>query len=374
MPATPAPLPPQPGDLLVLVGTMKGAFLYRTGAARDRLDVSGPHFPGAAVYALGYDDRAGRQRLWASASNAFFGTHLRWSDDFGATWADPVDPLLSFPEETGAALANVWQIALPANQPDVVYAGTEPAALFRSADGGASFELVRGLWDHPHREKWEPGGGGLGLHTILPHPADPDRVLVAISTGGVYQTEDGGKSWTPTNRGIRADFLPAEESEWGQCVHKVSRSGADPDRLFLQNHGGLYRSDDGGRSWNDIGNGVPSDFGFPMVAHPRATGTAYCIPLESPGWRCTPDGRMRVYRTTDAGASWQPLTGGLPQQDAHLTILRDGFTHDPLEPTGLWFGTRDGRLFGSADEGETWREYADGLPPVVCVKTAVIGP
>ncbi len=372
MPPTAVPLAPQSGDLLVLVGTMKGAFLYRSGPDRRQLEVSGPHLPGMAVYAMAYDGRAGRQRLWAAAANAFFGTSLRWSDDWGATWAEPAEPLLSFPEDTEAALGNVWQIAVPESQPDVVYAGVEPAALFRSTDGGSSFELVRELWDHPHRSKWEPGGGGLGLHTVLPHPADSDRMLVAISAGGVYRTEDGGKSWTASNTGIRAEFMPDPMPEFGQCVHKVSRDGADPDRLFMQNHGGLYRSDDGGKSWNDIANGVPSDFGFPMVTHPRHPNTAYCIPLESPGWRATPEGKMRVYRTTDGGGSWEPLTEGLPQHDAHLTVLRDSFTADVLEPAGLWFGTRDGRVFGSADEGATWREYADGLPPVTCVKTAVV--
>ena len=362
---------PQAGDLLLMVGTMKGAFLVHSGPDRSEFTVSGPHITGASVYAMAYDGRAGRQRLYAGAQSFFFGTQLRHSDDFGATWAEPTEPLIAFPEDTEASLENIWQINLPADEPDVIQVGVEPAALFRSEDVGATFTLNRGLWDHPQRPRWEPGGGGLCMHTIVPTPGNPQETLVAVSAAGAYRTEDGGQSWAPSNEGIRVDFGPEKFPEFGQCVHKISRDAADPTRLFLQNHGGLYRSDDSGRSWNDIGEGVPSDFGFAMVTHPREANTAYCVPIDSAEWRCTPEGRMRVYRTTD-GKSWEPLTEGLPQEDAHLTILRDGFCADSLDPAGLWFGTRTGQVYGSNDEGESWRLVADLLPPVVCVKAAVV--
>jgi photosystem II stability/assembly factor-like uncharacterized protein len=257
-------------------------------------------------------------------------------------------------------------------EPDVVYVGVEPAALFRSTDGGQSFELVRGLWDHPHRPTWQPGGGGLCLHTIVLDERDPDRLTVAISTGGVYRSDDHGQTWRPSNSGIRAEFMPEDQRfpEYGQCVHKVARDAGNPDRLFLQNHGGIYRSDDDGATWNDIGAGVPSDFGFPMVAHPRMSGTAYVIPNGSAFNRWTPEAKCRVYRTSDCGASWQGLTAGLPQKDAFITVLRDAFTSDAV--SGLYFGTRSGELYASTDDGETWETLAEHLPPVLMVRAATL--
>jgi photosystem II stability/assembly factor-like uncharacterized protein len=234
---------------------------------------------------------------------------------------------------------------------------------------------MRGLWDHAHRPTWMPGGGGLCLHTILVHPEDPNRLLVAISTGGVYKSDDAGATWAPHNTGIRAEFMPEDQRypEYGQCVHKVARDATNPDRLFAQNHFGLYRSDDGGDTWNDIANGVPSDFGFPMVAHPKQAGTAYIIPLNSDLKRWSAENKLRVYRTTDSGASWTPLTQGLPQGDAYVTVLRDAFATDGEDPTGLYFGTRGGEVFGSQDEGESWTLMADHLPPVVCVRAYGLG-
>jgi photosystem II stability/assembly factor-like uncharacterized protein len=358
--------------LLLMVGTMKGLFLF-TGPDRDHLTVTGPHLPGRAVYSAVYDGRNGRSRILASASSMHWGASLVTSDDLGATWVEPEMPTVAFPDDAEAALANIWQLELGhESQPDVVYAGVEPAALFRSDDAGKSFELVRGLWDHPHRTQWQPGGGGLCLHTVLPHPTDPAKMGIAVSAAGFYRTDDGGTTWSAANKGIKAPFLPDPDVEFGQCVHKVARDPGNPERLFLQHHWGIYRSDDGGGSWQDVGNGVPSDFGFPMVTHPRQADTAYCIPLESDAVRLTPDAQIRVYRTTDAGGSWSPLGTGLPTTDAHATILRDGFAADSLDPVGLWFGTRGGQLYGSADEGGTWREVAPLLPPVTCVKTAVL--
>jgi len=360
-------------DILLMVGTTKGAFLFRGAADRQSFEPTGPYFPGESIYALCFDGRAGRRRVLAATESSHWGAVVRCSDDLGATWSDPAEGNVRFPEGTGAALTRVWQLRPAGDErPDTVYAGVEPAALFRSDDAGETFELVRELWDHPHRSHWQPGGGGLCLHTVLPDPADPDRILVAISTGGVYRSDDGGKSWQARNQGVRAGFLPGPEPEFGQCVHKVAQAAGRPDTLYLQNHGGLYRSDDGAESWTDIANGVPSDFGFPIVAHPGDPDTAYVIPLESDRFRCTPDGKARVYRTRDAGSSWEPLGEGLPQRGAYLTVLRDGFASDAMAPAGLYFGTRTGEVFASADEGERWRLVAGWLPPVLCVRAAVL--
>ena len=370
---SPQHVDPQDGDVLLLVGTMKGAFLLRSDARRERWEMGGPYFPGSAVYAMAYDGRGGRHRLWAGPQSMHWGGLLSSSDDFGRSWTNPEEANVKFPEGTGAALKQIWQIVPGrAAEPGTLYCGVEPAALFVSRDDGDSWRLLEGLWNHPHRPLWEPGGGGLCLHTILLDPADPQRLRIAISTGGMYASEDGGASWRPSNRGVRADFLPEKYPEFGQCVHKVVQSKRRPERMFLQNHWGLYRSDDRGESWTDIANGVPSDFGFGLTIHPEDPDCAWIVPLESDQFRCTPEGRLRVYRTRDAGASWQPLAEGLPQKDAYETVLRDAMAVDPLAPAGVYFGTRSGKLFTSADEGDRWTEVMDGLPPVVSVKAAVI--
>jgi hypothetical protein len=363
------------GDVILLVGTTKGAFLFSADADRRHFEADGPHFPGQSIYAMAFDGRGGRRRLLAGTGSSHWGAVVRWSDDLGKTWADPAEGNVRFPSSTGASLNQIWQLRPDGDQrPDTVWAGVEPAALFRSDDGGETFGLVQGLWDHPHRPRWQPGGGGLCLHTVLPHPTDPERIWVAISTGGVYRSDDGGGSWRSRNQGVRAQFLPEPDRypEFGQCVHKIALAAGRPDRLYLQNHWGLYRTDDGGDQWEDMANGVPSDFGFPIVAHPGDPDTAYIIPLISDEFRCTPDARMQVFRTRDAGASWEPLGAGLPQREAYLTVLRDGFASDGLDPAGLYFGTRTGELFASTDEGADWRLVAEWLPPVTCVKAAVV--
>ncbi len=362
------------GDVLLMVGTTKGAFLLRSNSQRSRWQVGGPYFHGNAVYSMAYDGRAGRHRVWASTQSMLWGTVLRWSNDFGKTWTDPLEANLKFPADSGASLKNIWQICLgPVEEPDVLYCGVEPAALFESRDAGETWSLVRGLYDHPHRPRWMPGFGGLALHTILLHPTDRNRMCVAISAGGVYATEDGGCSWEARNRGIRVTFMAEQFPEFGQCVHKVAMHPARPERLFLQNHSGLYRSDDAGVTWQDIANGVPSDFGFAMTMHPRDPNSLYILPVESGEFRCTPDGRLRVYRTCNAGSSWEPLARGLPQKGAYETVLRDAMTVDSLAPVGIYFGTRSGTLYGSGDEGKNWKKILDGLPSIVCVKHAIVG-
>jgi len=364
---------PTVGDSLVLVGTMKGAFILRTDAARRSWEVGGPYFPGHAVYALAYDTRDRRQRLWAGPNSMHWGVMLHASDDFGKTWTNPVVANVKFPQGTGATLKQIWQIApWRASERDTLYCGVEPAALFVSRDAGETWSLVEGLWNHPQRPKWQPGGGGLCLHTILLDPEREGTIRVAISTAGMYVTEDGGATWRASNTGVRAQFLPDKYPEFGQCVHKVAQSKQRPTRMFLQNHWGLYRSDDRGETWTDIANGVPSDFGFPVAIHPRQDDTAWIVPLESDEFRCTPGGKLRVYRTRDAGAHWQPLASGLPQDGAYETVLRDGMSVDGLSPAGVYFGTRSGKVFASANEGDDWSLLVDGLPPVIAVKTAVV--
>jgi serine/threonine protein kinase len=360
------------GDFLLLVGTIKGAFILRSNARRGSWEVGGPYFHGHAVYALAYDGRGGQHRIWAS-TQSIWGTLLRSSDDFGKSWTNPLDAAIRFPADAGVSLTNMWQIALgPDDEPNVLYCGVEPAALFETRDAGESWSLVRGLFDHPHRPRWMPGNGGLALHTIVLDPGNKQRMYVAISSGGVYRTEDGGSSWTSQNRGIRADFMPNRYPEFGQCVHKIAMHPSRPERLFLQNHWGLYRSDDHAENWIDIANAVPSDFGFPIVVHPRNPDYVYVVPVESDQFRCACDGRLRVYRTRNAGASWEALTRGLPQKGAYETVLRDSMITDSFEPAGIYFGTRSGQLFGSRDEGRTWQKILEGLPAIVCVRSAFV--
>lgn len=360
------------GDFLLLVGTTKGAFILRSNRRRERWDVGGPYFHGHQVYAMAYDGRAGRHRIWAS-TQSYWGTLLRSSDDFGKSWTNPQQTPIRFPTDAGVSLMNIWQITLGRpEEPDVLYCGVEPAALFHSRDAGETWSLVRGLFDHPHRPRWMPGNGGLALHSVLLDPTNPQRMYVAISSGGVYRTDDGGLTWTAKNHGVRALFLPDKYPEFGQCVHKIVLHPSRPERIFLQNHWGLYRSDDAGESWTDIANGVPSDFGFAMLVHPCNADCVYIVPVESDEFRCSCDGRLRVYRTHNAGASWEPLMRGLPQKRAYETVLRDALVADALDPLGIFFGTRSGQLFGSRDEGKTWEKILEGLPAIVCVRTAVV--
>jgi photosystem II stability/assembly factor-like uncharacterized protein len=362
--------------VLLAVGTRKGLFLaHRPVSRRAEPDweFDGPHFPDQAVYSVAVDTRpAAGPRLLVGADSAHWGPSVFSSTDLGASWEEPAQPAVRFPEDTGASLERVWQLQpAGADEPEVVYAGTEPAALFRSEDGGRSFALLRGLWDHPTRPSWEPGGGGLGLHTVLSRPGG--ELAVAVSTGGVYRSLDGGGSWAPSNRGVQAVFLPDPHPEHGQCVHKVARDAERPDRLYLQNHWGVYRSDDAGVSWTDIGAGLPSDFGFPVATHPRRGGVAYLFPLNADSDRVPAGRRCRVYRTEDAGQSWQELTDGLPAGPHFGTVLRDALCTDDADPAGVYFGNRNGEVYGSADEGDSWQQVARHLPDVLCVRAVVAG-
>jgi photosystem II stability/assembly factor-like uncharacterized protein len=355
---------------VLMAGTRKGLWLGRSDEARTAWRFDGPHFDVEEVYSTLVDRRGGRTRLFAGCSSLWLGPLVRRSDDGGATWQEAA---VTFPDDIDASVARVWQL-VPGTDEQTVWAGTEPGALFRSTDGGESFSLVRGLWEHPHRPQWAAGFGGQAFHTILPHPADPDSVTVAISTGGVYQTHDGGETWEPRNQGIRAEFLPEGQQypEFGQCVHKIARDPVRPERLYLQNHGGVYRSDDEGRSWVSIAAGLPAEFGFTVVAHPREGDTLYVFPIQAGEHRYPPEAKARVWRSRDAGETWEELAGGLPDR-FFVAVMRDAMCTDGLDdgrPVGLYFGARNGAVWGSADEGETWRQLVCDLPDVMVVRAA----
>lgn len=358
---------------MLAIGTGKGLFLAESTDGRATWRLSGPHHPMTAVYAAAIDTRRSTPRLLAGVTSSHFGPSVATSDDLGETWREPARAPVAFPTDTDASLKRVWQLAPgPPSQPDLVYAGTQPSALFVSHDGGETYELVRALWDHPHRPEWAAGFGGQAVHTVLPHPEDTGTVLVAMSTGGVYRTVDGGKSWQASNTGIKAYFFPDSWPEFGQCVHKVARDQADPQRLYAQNHHGVYRSDDDGVTWTSIADGLPSDFGFAMVAHPRRPGVIWNFPLTADAERFPVERRCRVFRSTDAGGSWEPMTRGLPTVPFYPSVLRDAMCTDNADPAGVYFGTRSGEVFASRDEGASWTQVAAHLPDVLCVRAAEV--
>ena len=357
---------------VVLAGTRKGMWIGTSDEARTEWSWTGPHFPMEEVYSCMVDTRGGATRLLAGVSSPWLGPQVRRSDDLGASWQETPGGAVAFPEDAGAAVERVWQLQ-PGVEDAVVWAGTEPGAIFRSTDRGETFQLERALWDHPHRQEWNAGFGGQAFHTLLPHPSDPRSLVAAISTGGVYRTSDGGASWAPANQGVKAEFFPGERNfpEFGQCVHKVSRS-SDPDRLYLQNHGGVYRSDNGGDSWDDIAVGLPSEFGFPIVADPHDPDTVFVFPLSDATGRWPVEGHARVWRSRDAGATWEPLGGGDLPDGFFVAVMRDAMCHDGRDPLGLYVGGRNGSVFASADGGGSWQEIIRDLPDVMVVRAAAI--
>jgi photosystem II stability/assembly factor-like uncharacterized protein len=357
---------------VLMIGTRKGLWVATSDEDRRSWSLHGPDELRSEVHAVAVDTRGDNPRLFMASRHWHWGPQVLRSDDLGQTWDTGPEGAIRFPEDTGRSLEAVWSIAPSAAEPGVVWAGTEPSALFRSTDGGNSFTMVRALWDHPHREQWGAGFGGQAIHTVLPHPTDPQRVTVAMSTGGVYRTSDGGDSWEPANQGIKAEFMPGDLHfpEFGQCVHKVARDAADPDRLYAQNHGGVYRSDNAGDSWDYIADGLPSEFGFPVVAHPRTAGTIFIFPLEGADGRFPVGGVCRVYRSRDAGDTWDELNKGLPDYGFYTGVMRDAMCVDDGEPAGVYFGSRDGSVFASNDEGDTWGVVAEHLPDVLSIRAA----
>lgn len=350
----------------LLVGTRKGLFVLR-GERAAAMDVAARAFEGQEVEYAIKDPRTGT--YFASVTNPYFGPRIYFTSDPAGKWDHGEGP--AFPEDTEATVTRIWRIE-PAEEDGVLYAGVAPAALFRSKDGGRSWELNRPLWDVPGREKWEGGAGGLCLHSIATWPDDPSKLAIGISAAGVWITDDGGESWHQAVEGLVPRYVPedARATNTSFCVHNMHRSPVEPTTLYMQFHGGVYRSEDAGETWQDIGSrgDLPSDFGFPMVVDPRRADRAWVIPLVADVDRVTPEGKVRVFTTGDRGESWQASSDGLPQDDAYLTILRQAFCHDGQQPLGLYFGATSGEVFGSSDEGATWATVASRLPPVLSVR------
>ena len=366
--------------VVLSIGTKKGLFVAEGSKTRRSFSLRGPFGTGVSVYATLIDDR-GAPRIFASSCNAFFGMKLLRSTDLGKSFKE-TQSAPAFPKEDGRALANIWSLETGDGRKEL-WCGVEPASLFRSDDGGDTWEMVDGISNHEHARKWNPGNGGLCLHTII---RDGSRMHLGISTGGHYMSEDAGKTFNASNTGVGAGFSPDPYPEFGQCVHKIARHDDAPGRLYMQNHGGwsdwngpggprpdigVLRSDDHGKTWRSIAKGLPSDFGFPIVVHPHDADTVYVMPLE-PATRTCPGGAPAIWRSEDGGDSWRKLTKGLPKKQSYFTILRDAMTIDDLKSPALYFGTTTGQLWMGHDGGEEWECLFDSLPPVNVVKVAVV--
>lgn len=355
--------------ILILIGTKKGLFVAESDDYRKNWRLRGPYCNTWPIHHAILDPATGA--IHAAGGNEWFGPAVWTSRDLGATWTHSSAGLAY--AEGEEPISAVWSLAPGHDR--TLYAGVQPAGLFRSADGGESWTHVNGLRDHPSRPHWNPGGAGLILHSLVPHPKDPNRIWVGISSAGVFGSDDGGATWEPRNKGTRADYFPEDQRypELGQCVHCLVLAPGTDQLLYQQNHCGMYRSDDGGRSWTSMENGLPSSFGFPAAVHPRDAGTVYLIPLngDSAG-RFMPDAATAVWRTRDGGGTWQPMRDGLPQENAYFGVLRQAMAVDAMEPAGVYFGTGSGELYASADEGDSWTQIVAHLPTISSVETHVL--
>lgn len=354
--------------VILAVGTKKGAFLLESGVEREKWDVSGPYLAGQSVMHMAYDER--NRTLLAASYDFWFGARVYRSADYGRTWNEPVSAP-RFPEGAETQVENIWSVAPGrTSEPGVVYASVQPAALFKSMDGGDSWQHVETLNQHPTVSTWNPSAGGLCMHSIILDPSNENRMSVAVSAGGFYATEDGGKTWEPRNQGVRADFLggpPPVYAESGQCVHHVGMHPSNPSRLYQQNHCGVYRSDDFGKSWTEITNGLPSEWGLSMAVHPHDPNGIYVCVAISQMEHWPAEGRFTLWRTRDAGGSWEQLSQGLPQRDAFLNVHREGLSTDRESPCGVYVGANTGQLFMSRDEGKTWAAAPAMFPSISSV-------
>src|ERR671938_216358 len=365
----------------VLVGTRKGAFILTADGKRQKWDVSGPFFGGWEIYHL-KGSPADPNRLYASQCSDWFGQQIQRSNDGGQTW-EPVGNQFVYDGVPGThqwydgtphpwEFKRVWHLEPSLDDPDTVYAGVEDAALFRSTDGGQSWHELAGLRGHGSGPSWQPGAGGMCLHTILLDPSDPERMFIAISAAGAFRTDDAGKTWRPINRGLKSEGIPDPTAEVGHCVHRIAMHRSRPDVLFMQKHWDVMRSDNAGESWQEVSGNLPTDFGFVIDVHAHEPETIYVVPIKSDSEHFPLDGKLRVYRSRTGGNEWEALTTGLPQSDCYVNVLRDAMAVDRHESCGVYFGTTGGQVYGSADAGDTWKAIVRGLPPVLSVEVQTI--
>ncbi|MFQ5663293.1 MAG: exo-alpha-sialidase [Terriglobia bacterium] len=352
------------------VGTRKGGFLFRSDGRRKTWKVEGPFFAGWEVNHLRRDPRTGH--LWAAINTSWWGNDLQVSTNNGRSWRK-ASAGLGFAPDRGLTLKRIWHVAPDRNaRPETLWCGVDPGALFRSDDAGKNWYEVKGLNQHPSRERWQPGGGGMMVHAIIPDPARPQRIYVGISAAGCFRSDDDGQSWQPLNRGVLADFLPNKFPAVGQCVHRMVLSPANPDWLFQQNHCGVYRSRDAAENWEDVSDGLPSRFGFPMAVHPHEPETLYVVPEISPEYRYVCDARLRVYRSRTGGRSWQRLTRGLPQERVYTAVLRHATATDACDQAGVYLGTTGGEIFYSRNQGDSWQLLQAHLPSILSLEAALV--
>jgi photosystem II stability/assembly factor-like uncharacterized protein len=365
----------------VLIGTRKGAFVANSDASRKRWEVEGPHFAGWEVYHL-KGSPADPDRLYASQSSGWFGQVMQRSNDGGKTW-EAVGNKFAYEGEVGThawydgsphpyEFKRVWHLEPSPKDPDTVYAGVEDAAIFKTTDGGQTWGELPGLRTQKSAPGWAPGAGGLCLHTILIDPSNHDRMFAAISSAGVFRTDDAGKTWRPTNKGLHSTYIPDPDAEVGHCVHRIAMHPSRPNVLFMQKHWDVNRSDDGGESWHEVSGNLPSDFGFVIDVHANEPETIYVIPIQSDSLHYVAEGKLRVYRSRTGGNEWEALTKGLPQKDCYVNVLRDSMAVDALDPCGVYFGTSGGQVYASANAGDSWDPIVRDLPPVVSVEVQTL--
>ena len=365
----------------LLVGTRKGAFVLTADSARADWRVDGPHFAGWEIYHMA-GSPADANRLYASQSTSWFGQLIQRSDDGGATWR-PVGNEFRYDGEVGThqwydgtphpwEFARVWHLEPSPTDPDTVYAGVEDAGLFRTTDGGQTWQELPGLRRHVSAPSWEPGAGGMCLHTIVLDPQDPDRMFTAISAAGAFRSDDAGTTWRPINRGLRSEGIPGPDAEVGHCVHRIAMHPSRPQVLFMQKHWDVMRSDDAGESWHEVSGNLPTDFGFPIAIHAHEPGTVYVVPITSDSLHYPPDGRLRVYRSRTGGHEWEALTDGLPQSHCYVNVLRDAMAVDSLDPCGVYFGTTGGQVYASANAGDSWTSVVRDLPAVLSIEVQTL--
>ncbi|HEU4647466.1 MAG TPA: exo-alpha-sialidase [Gemmatimonadales bacterium] len=365
----------------VLVGTRKGAFVLTSDGKRQKWDVSGPHFPGWEIYHL-KGSPADPNRLYASQTSGWFGQLIQRSNDGGKTW-EPVGNKFAYDGVPGThqwydgtqhpwEFKRVWHLEPSLTDPDTVYAGVEDAALFRTTDGGQTWEELPEL-RCAKGHLWQPGAGGMGLHTIVLDPSNPKRMFIAISAAGAFRTEDGGKTWRPINRGLKSPYeLPDPDAEVGHCVHRIAMHPSRPNVLYMQKHWDVMRTDDSGESWHEVSGNLPTDFGFVIDVHAHEPETIYVVPIKSDSEHYPLDGQLRVYRSRTGGNEWEPLTKGLPQRDCYVNVLRDAMAVDSLDSCGVYFGTTGGQVYASADAGDTWAPIVRDLPAVLSVEVQTL--